>query len=137
MDKIKEFIADNHLALLIGILLLVLICWLHADRHRNDPVYNDTNATVERLEKRINAVESGLDRMQKRHDEAQKTVESVGRGITTSTGLAIEINENAERTEERLNSAIERSQRIEKLISDIEKSNRKGAPGASPASLAK
>ncbi|MBR2555931.1 MAG: hypothetical protein IKE94_13805 [Aeriscardovia sp.] len=124
MEQIKSFIAENRLALFIGILLLVLICWLHAGQHRNDGIHHDTDSTVADLEKRIQSAEQRIDGMSKRIEQNQKTIESVERGISTSTGLAIEIEEGTGRAEDRLESAIARTERIKGIIADIEKSNR-------------
>lgn len=124
MDKIKEFIAENRLVLVIGLCLLLLICWLHHDANRNKPVYNDTDKSMERIEERMSAIESRLDTMSDRLTETQKTVERVDIGISRSTGYAIEINEGIGRTESRLDNAVKRSERIQNLISDIKKSDR-------------
>lgn len=126
MAKIKEFLAENRLILFIGLCLLLLICWLHHDANRNKPIYNDTDKSVERIEERMSAIESRLDTMSDRLTETQKTVERVGIGISRSTGYAIEIDEGIGRTESRLDNAIQRSERIQNLISDIEKSDREG-----------
>ena len=124
MEQIKSFIAENRLALSIGILLFLLICWLHADQHRNDGIHHDTDSTVADLEKRIQSAEQRIDGMSKRIEQNQKTIESVERGISTSTGLAIEIEEGTGRAEDRLDSAIARTERIKGIIADIEKANR-------------
>lgn len=124
MEKIKEFIAENWHAILIGLCLLLLICWLHNDANRNKPVYNDTDKSVERIEERMSAIESRLDTMSDRLTETQKTVERVGIGISRSTGYAIEIDEGIGRTESRLDNAVKRSERIQNLISDIERTNK-------------
>ena len=124
MENIKEFIAENRLILVIGFCLLLLICWLHHDANRNKPVYNDTDKSVERIEERMSAIESRLDTMSDRLTETQKTVERVGIGISRSTGYAIEIDEGIGRTESRLDNAVKRSERIQSLISDFEKSDR-------------
>ena len=124
MEKIKEFLAENRLILVIGLCLLLLICWLHHDANRNKPIYNDTDKSVERIEERMSAIESRLDTMSDRLKETQKTVERVGIGISRSTGYAIEIDEGIGRTESRLDNAIQRSERIQNLISDVEKSDR-------------
>ena len=126
MEKINEFIAENRLAILIGLCLLLLICWLHHDANRNKPVYNDTDKSVERIEERMSAIESRIDTMSDRLTETQKTVERVGIGISRSTGYAIEIDEGIGRTESRLDNAVKRSKRIQNLISDIETANNKG-----------
>ena len=124
MGKIQEFIAENWPAILIGLLLLILICWLHHDANRNKPVYNDTDKSMERIEERMSAIESRIDTMSDRLTETQKTVERVGIGISRSTGYAIEINEGIGRTESRLDNAVKRSERIQNLISDIERTNK-------------
>ena len=124
MEKIKEFLAENRLAILIGFCLLLLICWLHHDANRNKPVYNDTDKSVERIEERMSAIESRLDTMSYRLTETQKTVERVSIGISRSTGYAIEIDEGIGRTESRLDNAVKRSERIQSLISDIERTNK-------------
>ena len=124
MEKIKEFLAENRLILVIGLCLLLLICWLHHDANRNKPVYNDTDKSVERIEERMSHIEQRIDTMSDRLTETQKTVERVGIGISRSTGYAIEIDEGIGRTESRLDSAIQRSERIQSLIADIEKSDR-------------
>ena len=124
MEKIKEFIAENRLDILIGFCLLLLICWLHHDANRNKPVYNDTDKSVERIEERMSAIESRIDTMSDRLTETQKTVERVGIGISRSTGYAIEIDEGIGRTESRLDNAVKRSERIQSLIADIERTNK-------------
>ena len=124
MEKIKEFIAENRVILVIGFCLLLLICWLHHDANRNKPVYNDTDKSVERIEERMSAIESRIDTMSDRLTETQKTVERVGVGISRSTGYAIEIDEGIGRTESRLDNAVKRSERIQNLISDIETADR-------------
>jgi predicted nucleic acid-binding Zn-ribbon protein len=124
VEKIKEFIAENRLVLVVGLCLLLLICWLHHDANRNKPVYNDTDKSMERIEERMSNIESRLDTMSDRLKETQKTVERVGIGISRSTGYAIEIDEGIGRTEIRLDNAVKRSERIQNLISDIEKSDR-------------
>jgi methyl-accepting chemotaxis protein len=124
VEKIREFIAENRLVLVIDFCLLLLICWLHHDANRNKPIYNDTNSTVERIEERMSVIESRLDTMSDRLKETQKTVERVGIGISRSTGYAIEIDEGIGRTESRLDEAVQRSERIQNIIADIEKSDR-------------
>ena len=124
MGKIKEFLAENRLVLVIGLCLLLLIYWLHHDTNRNKPVYNDTDKSVERIEERMSNIESRLDTMSDRLKETQKTVERVSIGISRSTGYAIEIDEGIGRTESRLDNAVKRSERIQSLIADIERTNK-------------
>ena len=124
MDKIKEFIAENRLALLLGLLLLILICWLHADNHRNDGIHQDTDSTVADIDKRIQSIEGRLDSMQTRLDENQKAVSRIAEGIGRSREKAEIVAGGIDQAEGRLDSAIKRSERIEDLIREIEKANR-------------
>ena len=124
MDKIKEFIAENRLAIFIGILLLLLICWLHADQHRNDGIHHDTDSTVADIDKRIQSIEGRLDSMQTRLDENQKAVSRIAEGIGRSREKAEIVAGGIDQAEGRLDSAIKRSERIEDLIREIEKANR-------------
>jgi chromosome segregation ATPase len=124
VDKIKEFIAENRLALLLGLLLLLLICWLHADNHRNDGIHQDTDSTVADIDKRIQSIEGRLDSMQTRLDENQKAVSRIAEGIGRSREKAEIVAGGIDQAEGRLDDAIQRSQRIEDLIREIEKANR-------------
>lgn len=111
----------------IAFIVVVILClsgaWLVCDNFRNEPIYNNTDSTMADLEARINTLESRIGTMQKRIDDTQKTVSGIAVGITRSTGYAIEINEGLGRTEERLESAIQRSERIKNLITEIENGN--------------
>ena len=120
----KPDIGRHYLSIIIGIVVLALFGWLHADNHRNDGIHHDTDSTVADLEKRIQSAEQRIESMQRRIEQNQKTIESVERGISTSTGLAIEIEEGTGRAEDRLDSAIARTERIKGIIADIEKTNR-------------
>ena len=124
MEKIKEFIAENRLAILIGLCLLLLICWLHHDANRNKPVYNDTDKSVERIEERMSAIESRLDTMSDRLEKAEKTVSGTIVTIRDSRENAVTVADGISGTESRLNDAVQRSGRIQNLISDIERSDR-------------
>ncbi len=125
MDEWKKQISGRHYLIGILVVLVLFVCgWLCFDYHRNDGINHDTDSTMAELEKRIESAEQRLDGMSKRVEQNQKTIESVERGISTSTGLAIEIEEGTGRAEDRLNSAISRTERIKGIIADIEKANR-------------
>jgi len=125
--EIKNFYEQNK-AYTIGVVVILVLCisvaWYVHDSHRNDTEYHNTDATVAELNNRISALESRIGTMQERLDKAEKTVERVAVGITRSTGYAIEINEGITGTEKRLDAAIERSNRIEGIIRDIEAANK-------------
>ena len=124
MGKIKEFLAENRLILFVGLCLLLLICWLHADNHRNDGIHQDTDSTVADIDKRIQSIEGRLDSMQDRLDENQKAVSRIAEGIGRSREKAEIVAGGIDKAEGRLDSAIKRSERIEDLIREIEKANR-------------
>ena len=126
MERINEFLAENRITFLVGILLLVLVCWLHKDNRRNDGVYNDTNSTVERIEERMSAIEQRIDTMSGRLEKAEKTVSGTIVTIRESRENAVTVADGISGTEARLNDAVQRSGRIQNLISDIETANNKG-----------
>ena len=126
MERINEFLAENRITFLVGILLLVLVCWLHKDNRRNDGVYNDTNSTVERIEERMSNIEQRIDTMSDRLEKAEKTVSGTIVTIRESRENAVTVADGISGTESRLNDAVQRSGRIQNLIADIETANNKG-----------
>ena len=126
MERINEFLAENRVAFLVGVLLLVLVCWLYKDTRRNEPVYEDTNATVGRIEERIGTIEQRIDGLQSRIDKAEKTIGGTIVTIRDSRENAVTVADGIGRAEERLDSIIQRQGRIENIIADIEAANNKG-----------
>ena len=125
MDEWKKQVNSRpYLSIIIILVVLVLFGWLYHDIHRNDGINHDTDGTMADLEKRIQSAEQRLDGMSKRIDQNQKTIESVARGISTSTGLVVEITEGTDRAEKRLESAISRTERIQAIIDGIEAKNK-------------
>ena len=124
MEQIKSFIAENRLSLFIGILLLLLICWLHTDQHRNDGIRDNTDSTVADIDKRIQSIEGRLDSMQTRLDENQKAVSRIAEGIGRSREKAEIVAGGIDKAEGRLDDAIKRSERIEDIIAEIERANK-------------
>ena len=126
MERINEFLAENRITFIVGILLLVLVCWLHKDNRRNDGVYNDTNSTVERIEERMSNIEQRIDTMSDRLEKAEKTVSGTIVTIRDSRENAVTVADGISGTEARLNDAVQRSGRIQNIIADIETANNKG-----------
>ena len=126
MERINEFLAENRITFLVGILLLVLVCWLHKDNRRNDGVYNDTNNAVADLERRIDRIEQRVDTMSDRLEKAEKTVSGTIVTIRDSRENAVTVADGISGTEARLNDAVQRSGRIQNIIADIETANNKG-----------
>ena len=124
MERINEFLAENRITFLVGILLLVLVCWLHKDNRRNEPVYEDTNATVGRIEERMSAIEQRVDSMSNRLEKAEKTVSGTIVTIRDSRENAVTVASGIEGAEKRLDALIQRQGKIENIIRDIEAANR-------------
>ena len=82
--------ADSVNAFIIVILLCACGIWLTYDYHRNEPIYNDTDNAMERIEERIKSIESRLDSLSARLDTAQKTLTDLGGRINTGAELAKE-----------------------------------------------
>ena len=122
MNEIKD---DNKF--LVGILVIGIVCiiaWLCHDLARNREVYHNTDDTMGDIDKRIQGIESRLDSMQTRLDENQKAVSRIAEGIGRSREKAEIVAGGIDQAEGRLDSAIKRSERIEDLIREIEKSSR-------------
>lgn len=122
MNEIKD---DNKF--LVGILVLGLVCviaWFCHDLARNKPTYNNTDSTMADIDKRMQNIEGRLDSMSHRLDENQKAVNRIAEGIGRSREKAEIVAGGIDQAEGRLDSAIQRSQRIEDLIREIEKANK-------------
>ena len=122
MYEVKD---DNKF--LVGILVLGLVCviaWFCHDLARNRPTYNNTDSTMADIDKRMQNIEGRLDSMQTRLDENQKAVNRIAEGIGRSREKAEIVAGGIDQAEGRLDSAIQRSQRIEDLIREIEKANK-------------
>lgn len=120
----KQDIGRPHLIGIAIIIVLLLFCWLYYDHNRNKPIHNDTDGTVESIEKRVDAVESGVGQLSNRIAKTQKTIGKTYVTITESRGNAETIGNGIGRIENNLDQAIQRSGRIANLINDIERANR-------------
>ena len=121
-----EFYQENKSYCITYAVIMVLCLagvWLVHDHYRNEPVYNDTDSTVADIEKRVGNIEQRIDSLSDRLTKAEKTVERVGATVTAGRENAERIETGISGVEERLDSAIQRSGRIENLIADIERAN--------------
>ena len=98
--------------------------WLVYDYSRNEPTYNDTDNTMERIEERIQGIERRIDRIQERNSAIEKAVERIGNTINAGRENAVTVADGIERAEKRLDGIIQRQGRIENIIADIEAANR-------------
>ena len=128
-QEIKEFYEENK-SYTIAFIVLAIVClagvWLVHDYTRNEPVYNDTDRTVDELEKRLDNIESRVTIMQGRLDETQKTVTGISKRVERSRENAQTVAAGIGTAETRLDEAIQRSGRIQNLIDEIERANQKG-----------
>ena len=125
--EIRCFYEDNK-SYCITFLIIMAVCiagvWLCYDHYRNEPVYNDTDTSVERLEKRLDDIGQRIDGLQKRVAENQKTVERVTVTVERSRENAETVADGLGEAERRLDNAIQASGRIQNRITDIESANR-------------
>ena len=121
-DEIKN---DNRF--LVGVIIVGVVCafaWFCYDIHRNKPIYESTDSTMADIDKRVQNIEGRLDTMSARLDENQKAVSRIAEGIERSRENAEIVAGGIDQVEGRLDDAISRSQRIEDIIAEIERTNR-------------
>ena len=128
-QEIKEFYEENK-SYTIAFIVLAIVClagvWLVHDYTRNEPDYNNTDRTVDELEKRLDNIESRVTIMQGRLDETQKTVTGISKRVERSRENAQTVAAGIGTAETRLDEAIQRGGRIQNLIDEIERANQKG-----------
>ena len=125
MDEWKKQVNSRpyYVGILI-VLVLFVFAWICYDHHRNKPIYESTDSTMADIDKRMQNIEGKLDSMSHRLDENQKAVNRIAEGIGRSREKAEIVAGGIDQAEGRLDSAIQRSQRIEDLIREIEKANK-------------
>ena len=127
MYDFKEFFEENKsycLAFIVVFVLGISAVWLLCDHYRNEPIYNNTDQSMADLEKRINSVESRVNILSKRITHAEKTVSGIADRVKSSTEYAHQIAAGIDGIEKRIDDAIQRSGRIQNLITDIENANK-------------
>lgn len=123
----KDFYTENKSYVFAFIVVAVLcVCgiWLCHDLFRNEPIYHGTDESMGKLEERISSIEQRVDTIQGRLAETQKAVSGINAGIKHSTELAGEITSGLGTAATRLDSAIQRSGRIQNIINEIERANK-------------
>lgn len=120
----KQNLGRHYFPVIIGIIVLFVFGWLYYDAHRNDGIDNNTDATMEQIENRINGIESRINRLSDRIDNAEKAVNGISERIEVSTGYAEHIKTGIGTVEKRLDDAIQRSGRIKNLIEEIERTSK-------------
>lgn len=123
----NEYYKEDKTPFLWCIIILGVVCciaWFCHDIGRNKPIYESTDSTMADIDKRMQNIEGRLDSMSHRLDENQKAVSRIAEGIGRSREKAEIVAGGIDQAEGRLDSAIQRSQRIEDLIREIEKANK-------------
>ena len=127
MNDFKEFYQENRLYT-ICFIVLIAVCsagaWLVYDYSRNNPIYNDTDQSMERIESKLSDIESRINSLQRGIAENQKAVQRISDTINAGRENAEVVAGGITEAERRLDNAIQRSGRIQNIIDDIEKSNR-------------
>ena len=124
---VKEFYHQNR-SYTISFIILTIICfvgvWLVYDYERNQPVYQDTDNSVERLESKLSDIEQRIDSLQKGIAENQKAVQRISDTVERGRENAETVAGGIGEAERRLDNAINASGRIQNIIDDVEKANR-------------
>lgn len=125
----RNFYKENKdfcIAFAVVMVLCITGIWLVHDYYRNEPIYNNTDSTMADIDKRLQSIEQRIDRIQERNSAIEKAVSGTVITIRDSRENAVTVADGISRAEERLDAIIQRSGRIQNLISDIETANHKG-----------
>ena len=126
MGKIKEFI-QNHLVDIVisaSVIVFVFGIWLLYTANRTANDYSDVHESVERAEAGIDRAESGARSAQAEIKNAEVHVK---RADETAGKLGERTKRNAEELDDCQHLAdrmSERSERIQRIIADVEKANK-------------
>lgn len=126
MEKIKEFI-QNHLVDIVisaSVLFFVFGVWLLYTASRTEHEYQHVNKSVADVEAGIDRAESGARTAQTEIKNAEKHIqranETTGK-LTERTKRDTEELDECQRITDRMS---ERSERIQRIIADVEKANK-------------
>lgn len=126
MGEIKAFI-ENHIVYIVCItafIFFVLGSWLLYTANRTANDYSDVHESVERTE-------AGIDRAGKRLDSAQTEIKNAEKHIQRADEATGKLTERTKRNAEELDNCqhladrmSERSERIQRIIADVESANK-------------
>lgn len=126
MEKIQEF-CKNHIVdvfMYVAVLFFVVGCWCLYTANRTANEYSDVHKSVERTETGIDRAESGARTAQTEIKNAEVHVkranEATGK-LTERTKRDTEELDECQRITDRMS---ERSERIQRIIADVEKANK-------------
>lgn len=126
MGKIKEFI-QNHLVDIVisaSVIVFVFGIWLLYTANRTANDYSDVHDTVERTE-------AGIDRAERGAGTAQTEIKDAEKHIQRANEATGKLTERTKRNAEELDDCqhladrmSERSERIQRIIADVERANK-------------
>ena len=113
---------------ILSFITVLIVCmvgaWFVHDRTRNEPIYQNTDSGVERLEKRLDNIGKRIDSLQERVIQNQKTVERISVTVTAGRENAVAVENGLGEAERRLDNAIQASGRIQNRIAEFERTNK-------------
>lgn len=126
MEKFEKFI-KNHIVdvfMCVAVLFFVVGCWCLYTANRTVNEYSDVHESVERAEAGIDRAESGARSAQAEIKNAEvhvKRADAVTGKLTERTKRDAEELDECQRIADRMS---ERSERIQRIIADVEKANK-------------
>lgn len=126
MEKIKEFI-QNHLVdsvISASVLFFVLGVWLLYTANRTANDYSDVHESVERTEAGIDRAESGARTAQTEVKNAEVHVKRANEATGKLTERTKRNQAKLDECEHITDRMSERSERIQRIIADVEKANK-------------
>ena len=135
-----EFYKDSkaHCIFVVAAMLCCLVCaWLVYDARRNERLQDGTDSVLVNIDQGITNAEERIDAAAGSVAKAEAAIGSAAAGITNSEKAAGDIAAGITECQGIIDRCVQRAGRIENIIADIEAINRKRAPGASAADLAK
>lgn len=120
----KQFFEENK-SFCISFVIVAAVCifgaWVCHDISRNEPIYNNTDSNLDRMEKRLDDLGQRIDSLQERIAENQKAVERITVTVTAGRENAEAVAGGITEAKRRLDNAIQASGRIQNRIADIER----------------
>lgn len=106
-----------------AIVVLLLFAWLRYDAGRNTDTYDNTNDTVERIEKRIDDAGKRIESISAGVSKTEETIGRTADAVGKSRESADAITDGIAECEARLDRITQRQGRIKNIIADIERTN--------------
>ena len=126
MEKIKDFIQSHIVDIIIfsSCIFFIFGCWLLYTANRTANEYSDVHESVERAEAGIDRAESGA-------RTAQTEIKNAEVHVKRANAVTGKLTERAKRNQAELNECEritdrmqERSERIQRIIANVEKANK-------------